>query len=137
MARVSLVIIDAAQAYAQIVGYVFRTYYRDTIALLGVAHECAAALELAARARPDIALLDFHAPGLRLIPELQRALGHNRIIVLGSDTAPAYSLQALSSGARAYLPKSTINTCLLPTIAGLIEADQAASLPAASGSCRV
>jgi len=120
MARVSLILIDAAQAYAQIVGYVFRTYYRDSIALAGLAHDGASALDLARAACPEIALLDFHDPGIALLSELRAALGHDRIIVLGSDADAEYRTMALAHGAAAYLPKSAINTCLLPVAGRLL-----------------
>ncbi len=122
MARVSLIIIDAAQAYAQIVGYVFETFYRDSLSLAGVAHDRSAALQLAQQARPDIALLDFHTPGLDLIDELRLALGHSRIIVLGSDEGDEYDALARASGAAAYLPKSAINLRLLPLACELLRA---------------
>ena len=120
MARVSLIIIDAAQAYAQIVGYVFQTFYRDSLCLAGVAHDRDTALSLARRQRPDIALLDFHAPGLDLIDSLSAALGHDRIIVLGSDEGEQYDALARAGGAAAYLPKSAINTRLLPVVCALL-----------------
>lgn len=120
MARVSLIIIDAAHAYAQIVGYVFQTFYRESLRLAGVAHDSDTALSLARRERPDIALLDFHAPGLGLIAGLSCALGHNRIIVIGSDDVDHYGALARASGAAAYLPKSTINTRLLPAVGALL-----------------
>lgn len=129
MARVSLIIIDAAQAYAEIVGYVFQTFYRDSLSLAGVAHDGASALALARQQRPDIALLDFHTPGLDLIAGLRVALGHGRIIVLGSDEGDEYDSLARASGAAAYVAKSAINTRLLPVVCELLAPSPAQPCP--------
>ncbi len=69
------------------------------------------AVELAERLRPDILLMDINMPrlnGLQAIEQLHAACPEVRIVVLSMHSDATVVRQALQSGARGYLLKSSL-----------------------------
>lgn len=65
---------------------------------------------LVAEVRPDILVLDLMMPGtggLEVIREVARGTAETRIVVLSMHATEAYVLEALTSGARAYVLKQS------------------------------
>ncbi|MBV8932379.1 MAG: response regulator transcription factor [Kutzneria sp.] len=68
-----------------------------------------AAVELAARHRPDVALVDIRMPkldGLAAIPELRKAAPDTAVVLLTTFGEDDYIARALSEGAAGFLLKS-------------------------------
>jgi DNA-binding NarL/FixJ family response regulator len=68
------------------------------------------ALELAERLRPDVVLSDIAMPelgGLELTSRLAEAVPEARVLILSMHRDPGYVRQAVRSGARGYLLKSS------------------------------
>lgn len=92
------------------------------------------AIELAARHRPTIALMDILLPGMsgiqatRRIREVSPATKVVMVSIL--DTA-AHRADAMSAGAVAYVPKADLGRDLLPMLARLLAAGDNDSQPAA------
>jgi DNA-binding NarL/FixJ family response regulator len=81
---------------------------QDGIAVAGEAGDGAAALELAASARPDVILLDLKLPGqdgIAVLGELAASGITARVLVLTSATDPASASLAMRSGAAGVLYK--------------------------------
>lgn len=81
--------------------------------------DCAeAALELARKLRPDVALVDLslaQGSSLRLIRELREAVSGLQVLVLSMHDEALYAERALQAGARGYIMKQS-------AIEGLIDA---------------
>jgi DNA-binding NarL/FixJ family response regulator len=84
----------------------------DDITVVGEADDGAAAVALAAQARPDVVLMDIRMPGTdgleatRLISQ-DEALSQVRILVLTTFELDEYVFEALRSGASGFLVKHT------------------------------
>jgi DNA-binding NarL/FixJ family response regulator len=89
---------------------------RPDLLLVGEAGDGAVAIELAAGLRPDLLILDLEMPvldGLSALPQLQAVAPDTRIVILSAFPASVHAHTALSSGAVAYVEKSTSITELL------------------------
>ena len=76
--------------------------------------------------QPQVILLDLMMPdmnGLDVIPRLRAMLPHARIIALTLLDTRSYQSAALAAGADAFIPKTAMNTDLLPAIRQIIQAD--------------
>jgi len=68
---------------------------------------------------PDVVLLDLLLPrtsGYQAIPRILTASPASRIVVVSSQTSPAAVRQAVSAGARGYVPKRASDTELIDAI---------------------
>ncbi|CAN5627860.1 response regulator transcription factor [soil metagenome] len=77
------------------------------------------AVQLFARHRPDVTLMDLRLPklnGIESITAIKRDFPSARIIVLTTYAGDVQALQALRSGASGYLLKSMLRTELIDTI---------------------
>lgn len=92
---------------------------QQDFAVVGEAGNGREAIELAARERPDVAILDIAMPGLNGIEAAQRiSSAHPRmaIIILSVHSDEAYILRALKAGARGYLLKDSPEGDLLQAV---------------------
>lgn len=89
------------------------------ITLIGEAEDGAQAVDLFARLRPDVTLMDLQMPamgGLDAIAAIRALDPHARIIVLTTYKGDVQVLRALKAGAVGYLLKSMLRMDLLDTI---------------------
>jgi two-component system response regulator NreC len=94
------------------------------------------AVELAAKLRPDIVLLDVQMPELNGIEATQKMVAANpriRILVLSMHKEAVYVREILRAGARGYILKDAIDTELLSAIRSVANGDGYIS-PAVSGA---
>lgn len=96
------------------------------VTVVGTASGGREALAQTLNPRPEVILLDLMMPdmnGLDLIPCLRAMLPHVRIIALTLLDANCYRSAALAAGADAFIPKTAMNTDLLPAIRQINQAD--------------
>ncbi|MEV5752632.1 response regulator transcription factor [Actinoallomurus sp. NPDC052308] len=82
----------------------------DDIEVIGEAADGDEALAVAARTRPDVALLDIEMPGRNGIDTaaaLRKALPDCRVIILTTFGRPGYLRSAMEAGASAFLVKDS------------------------------
>ena len=88
--------------------------------VVGAAREGFAAVELAARLRPDIVLMDISMPRLNGLEATSRILAdrpQTGVIILSMHSDRRYVVQALRAGARGYVLKDSASEELLRAIA--------------------
>ncbi|WP_240477316.1 response regulator transcription factor [Jiangella muralis] len=89
------------------------------IDVVAAAADGRAALDLALRHRPDVAVLDLQMPGLdglEVVAELGRALPECAAVILTGHGRPLVLRQALASGARGFLAKGAPGTALADVV---------------------
>ena len=106
----------------------------DDIEVVGEAADGATALELVARTRPHVVLMDVRMPGLDGIKTTQRIRSTGnadqgpRIIILTTFDLDEYVLAGLRAGASGFLLKDTLAADLLSAIR-VVAAGQAVAAP--------
>jgi diguanylate cyclase (GGDEF)-like protein len=83
---------------------------QDGIEVVGEAGDAAEAIELTARRRPDLVLLDFDMPGgggVRAAVEIREASPTTRIVALSADDSQGAMLDMSRAGAVGYLVKGS------------------------------
>jgi two-component system response regulator NreC len=94
------------------------------------------AVELAARLRPDIVLLDVQMPELNGMEATRQMVAANpriRVLVLSMHKEAVYVRESLRAGARGYILKDAIDTELLSAIRSVANGDGYIS-PAVAGA---
>jgi DNA-binding NarL/FixJ family response regulator len=97
----------------------------DDVALVGTADGGEGALSQAQALRPQVVLLDLAMPGmsgLEVIPLLRRLLPQVGIVALTLQDTDGYRDAAFAAGADDFVPKSVMNTTLLPAIRRVAQA---------------
>jgi len=98
-----------------------------------IAADAATALEIAARTRPDFALVDLklgESSGLTLIEPLRAIRADMRILLVTGYASIATAVEAIKRGADDYLPKP-VSADTLQRV--LLDTERAPVLPAADG----
>jgi DNA-binding NarL/FixJ family response regulator len=93
------------------------------LAVVGEAADGAAAIEMAARLDPDILILDLVMPainGLEVLRQLGQQSPRTRVIVLSMHSSEAYVVEALKSGASAYVLKEATASDLVRAVQEVI-----------------
>ena len=96
------------------------------LAVVGEARDGRAAVELAARLRPDAVVLDEEMPevtGLEAIPTLRRHVP-GAVIVFYSSGPPAAGRRALALGASAYFQKPASPRTVMAAVAELLDSSR-------------
>lgn len=78
--------------------------------VVGEARDAREAVEVAARERPDVVLLDITLPGgsgLVVLPRLRAELPGTRVLILSVHDDAEYVLESVRAGAHGYLRKDT------------------------------
>jgi len=91
----------------------------DGIRVVGEAADGAAAVELVARARPDVAVLDIRMPGLDGIEatrHIQAQAPETRVLVVTTFQLDEYVLAALRAGAAGFLLKDSAPDALVDAV---------------------
>lgn len=79
------------------------------LTVVGLAHTAADGLRVAAEARPDVVLLDYHLPdrdGAEATRLFKALLPDAAVIILTSDASDEVLLASFEAGASGYLPKT-------------------------------
>src|SRR5262245_69322 len=106
MMALTLMLADDHQIVRQGLRAVLRT--EPDFHLVGEAADGIEAVRLAERLRPDVLVLDLMLPGLNGLEaarQVARRVPRTRIVILSMYAEEAYVLEALSSGATAYVLK--------------------------------
>ena len=104
--------------------------------VIGEAANGKEAVELAAKLKPDIVLLDVAMPELNGIEATRKMVGANsrlRVLVLSMHKEAVYVRETLRAGARGYILKDAIDTELLNAVRSVARGDGYIS-PAVSGA---
>lgn len=112
-ARIRLVIVDDSELVRAGLQSLLQTV--EAIELVGTAADVRGALEVCARTRPDVVLLDIRLPdgtGIDACRQLLRVDDHVRVLFLTSSAEQAVVDDAIRAGAHGYLLKE-INTSAL------------------------
>lgn len=116
-AKPALLIVHDEQLLAELLA---ATLTRDEgLRVSGLADNAAAALELAAQARPDLVLLDSEMPGgngLDLIAPLRQKLPKVKILILSACFDPCTVYRVLQSGVQGYVEKPSALQVLLEAV---------------------
>jgi DNA-binding NarL/FixJ family response regulator len=100
------------------------------IEVVGEARNAEEALEMAARLRPELLLLDIDLPGMsgiEAVRELAPRLPETRVVMLTVSTDRRNLLEAMRHGAAGYLTKDLTGDALLRAVRGLRRGDLAMS----------
>lgn len=109
---------------------------QEDLEVVGEAANGRAAVELAAKLRPDIVLMDVQMPELNGIEAAKQMVAANsriRILVLSMHKEAVYVREILKAGARGYILKDAIDTELLNAIRSVSKGDGYLS-PAVAGA---
>jgi DNA-binding NarL/FixJ family response regulator len=96
-----------------------RLEHEDGIVPVGEAGTAEQAVLKARALRPDVVLLDLVLPrtnGVDVIPQLLRVTPAPKVLVVSSHTQPTSVRQAITAGARGYVPKRASDTELIEAI---------------------
>jgi DNA-binding NarL/FixJ family response regulator len=124
MKPISVLLVDDNPSFLRIATRFLQGH--DDVAVVGAAGGGEEALALAQDLQPDIVLIDLAMPGLSglgTIPRLRAALPEVGIIALTVLDTTSYWQAALSAGANDFVPKTRLNTDLLPAIRRVAQAD--------------
>jgi DNA-binding NarL/FixJ family response regulator len=106
-----------------------RVLTRNGFQVLGEAGDREGAMELVARERPDICLLDLYLPGgaIDAIASLTQIAPETVVVVLTDAVNPEDMLAAVRAGARGYLTKDTPPDRLARALHGVLKGEAALS----------
>jgi DNA-binding NarL/FixJ family response regulator len=96
-----------------------RLEHEEGITPVGEAGTAEQALSKARAVQPDVVLLDLmlpHRSGYDAIPDLLARCPSTKVVVVSSQTQPSAVRQAITAGARGYVPKRASHTELLEAI---------------------
>lgn len=104
-----------------------RILTRNGFQVLAEAGDRDAAMEIVARERPDICLLDLYLPGgtLDVISTLTYTAPATTVVVLADSISPDDMLAALRAGAKGYLTKATSPDGLARALYGVLKGEAA------------
>ncbi|MFB0536671.1 MAG: response regulator transcription factor [Anaerolineae bacterium] len=124
MKPISVLLVDDNPSFLRIAIRFLQEH--DDVAVVGAAGGGEEALALAQDLQPDIVLIDLAMPGLSglgTIPRLRAVLPEAGIIALTVLDTTSYWQAALAAGANDFVPKTRLNTDLLPAIRRVAQAD--------------
>ena len=117
MGPIQVMLVDDNPTFLRILGDFLRE--EEEVLVVGTAGSGEEALAKAQGLQPQVILLDLAMPGLSgfdTIPCLRRVMPDLSIITLTVLEANGYREAALAAGADDFVPKSRLNTDLLPAI---------------------
>jgi DNA-binding NarL/FixJ family response regulator len=103
-----------------------------SLRFVGAAHNAEDAIELTARERPDVVLLDVRMPGgggLRATREITKRCAPTKVVALSAHEDSDTVIGMISAGASAYVPKGDPTDKILRTIHRTMDAEYVADDP--------
>ncbi len=100
-----------------------------SLRFVGAAHNAEDAIEMTARERPDVVLLDVRMPGgggLRATREITKRCAPTKVVALSAHQDSDTVIGMISAGARGYVPKGDPTEKILRTIHRAMDADYVA-----------
>ena len=100
-----------------------------SLRFVGAAHNAEDAIEMTARERPDVVLLDVRMPGgggLRATREITKRCAPTKVVALSAHQDPDTVIGMISAGASGYVPKGDPTEKILRTIHRAIDPDYVA-----------
>lgn len=113
-ASIQVLIVDDQEPFRSAVRMVVEL--TDGFEVAGEAASGEQGLELAARLRPDLVLMDINMPGidgLETTRLLLRDLPETNVVIFSTYEAAEYESRALEAGAKAFVPKSNFDPSTL------------------------
>jgi DNA-binding NarL/FixJ family response regulator len=123
MKPISVLLVDDNLFFRRIAARFLEAF--DDVDLVGIADGGEGALAQAQALRPQVVLLDLAMPdmsGLEVIPLLRSLLPQVGIVALTLQNTDGYREAAFAAGADDFVPKSVMNTTLLPVIRRVAQA---------------
>jgi NarL family two-component system response regulator LiaR len=121
---IGLVLADDHRVFAEGLGVMLDV--QDDLAVLGVAHDGQAAVELVTEHQPTVLLLDAHMPGSDLASTLwavEAASPGTKVLILSADTRKETIAGALEAGAHGFLAKDASSRQVAGAIRKLVEGE--------------
>ena len=105
---------------------------QDGCTVVGEAADGLTAIDLIARLRPDVAILDVQIPDLHGLEVARRARArapHTRVVMLSMHADEPYVLEALRHGVSGYVLKGSATTDLIAAVHAAVAGDRFLSAP--------
>lgn len=109
---ISVILIDAAIPFTMVARYIFEAYYAQQFCLIGTATTEQEALQLVQSSQPELALVDFHDPGIQVIRKIRQLRPSIVVLVLGDSEDTIYHSLAIQAEAHDYGSKQQLNRLL-------------------------
>ncbi|MEZ4684314.1 MAG: response regulator transcription factor [Caldilineaceae bacterium] len=119
MTQIRIVLCDDQDIVTEGMGVILRTV-RD-FAVVGVAHDGAAAVDLVAELQPDVVLMDLRMPilnGIQATRKIRERFPQTRVLVLTTYDDDEWVFDAIRAGAAGYLLKDTGREQIIAAIRG-------------------
>lgn len=107
MDKIRVLLVDDQRLFIESLKTVFETYVEDII-VVGLASDGKAAVELVARERPEVVLMDVRMPGMDGVEStkiIKEKYPETRVLILTTFDDDEYVFEALRHGAEGYLLK--------------------------------
>ncbi|GAB4122943.1 MAG: hypothetical protein Fur005_41770 [Roseiflexaceae bacterium] len=112
MKPISVILIDAAITFTLVARYIFEAYHTQQFCLIGTTTIDQEAIQLVHDTQPELALVDFHDPGIQVIGKIRQVWPSLVVLVLGNSGESIYHSLALRAGASDYGSKQQLNRLL-------------------------
>ena len=120
MERFRVLVVDDYEPWRHFLRSAFRN--RAELEIVGEFSDGLEAIQQAQELRPDLILLDLGLPtidGIETARRLRRLLPGSKILFLSQESSPDIVQEALSTGARGYVVKQSVNELLKAVSAAL------------------
>lgn len=120
MERFRVLIVDDYEPWRQFLRSAFRK--RTELEIVGESSDGLQAIQIAQELKPDLILLDLGLPtidGIETARRIRKVLPRSKILFLSQESSPEIVQEALSTGARGYVVKQSLNELLKAVTAAL------------------
>lgn len=120
MERFRVLIVDDYEPWRRFIRSAFRK--RTDLEIVGESSDGLEAVQQAQELRPDLILLDLGLPtidGIEAARLIRKLLPRSKILFLSQESSPDIVQEALSTGARGYVVKQSMNELLKAVTAAL------------------
>lgn len=120
MERFRVLIVDDYEPWRQFLRSAFRK--RTELEIVGESSDGLQAIQIAQELKPDLILLDLGLPtidGIETARRIRKLLPRSKILFLSQESSPEIVQEAMSTGARGYVVKHSLNELLKAVSAAL------------------